>query len=175
MSESDAVKPELKYYKPLKAILTVPVIEYITRLQTELDEAHNSMQLAHAGEMKAHLRREQAETKVTELVECLEFYADESHHRVAEYGKSVVMEDKGKRARDTLANIDKAGGEQLVQRYRDALEEIREIYADMDGFIPETAPEGYQQRIIKQMWEVTKQALANIDKPNSGEQEKEYE
>ena len=37
-------------------------------------------------------------------------------------------------------------------RMQQALEEIREIYAGMDGFIPETCPEGYQQRIIKQMY-----------------------
>ena len=37
-------------------------------------------------------------------------------------------------------------------RMEQALEEIREIYAGMDGFIPETCPEGYQQRIIKQMY-----------------------
>jgi len=29
--------------------------------------------------------------------------------------------------------------------------EVFEIYAGMDGFRPETAPEGYQQRIIEQM------------------------
>ncbi len=39
-------------------------------------------------------------------------------------------------------------------------EEIREIYAGMDGFISETAPEGYQQRIIKQMYDV---AIKNIE------------
>lgn len=35
------------------------------------------------------------------------------------------------------------------------LHEVREIYAGMEGFIPETAPEGYQQRIIQQMYEAT--------------------
>lgn len=35
----------------------------------------------------------------------------------------------------------------------DALKEIIEIYAGMDGFIPETCGEGYLQRIIKQMYE----------------------
>ena len=39
-----------------------------------------------------------------------------------------------------------------VRRMKTALEEIREAYAGMDGFIPETCPEGYQQRIIKQMY-----------------------
>ena len=35
----------------------------------------------------------------------------------------------------------------------DALKKIIEIYAGMDGFIPETAPEAYQKRIIEQMYE----------------------
>ena len=39
-----------------------------------------------------------------------------------------------------------------IIRMQQALEEIREIYAGMDGFIPETYPEGYQRRIIKQMY-----------------------
>jgi hypothetical protein len=46
-----------------------------------------------------------------------------------------------------------------VERAKDALREIREIYAGMDGFIPETAPEGYQQRIIKQMYDAAVRAL----------------
>src|SRR5687767_3240467 len=33
----------------------------------------------------------------------------------------------------------------------DGLREIVEIYAGMEGFAPETAPEAYLQRIIKQM------------------------
>ncbi len=37
-------------------------------------------------------------------------------------------------------------------RYRKALEEIREIYAGMDGFITETAPEAYQEMIIRKMY-----------------------
>jgi hypothetical protein len=40
-----------------------------------------------------------------------------------------------------------------------ALKEIREIYAGMEGFIPETCPEGYQQRIIKQMYIVAVEAI----------------
>jgi len=32
------------------------------------------------------------------------------------------------------------------------LEEIREIYAGMDGFVPKTAPEAYQQKIIEDMY-----------------------
>ena len=44
-------------------------------------------------------------------------------------------------------------------RMEQALEEIREIYAGMDGFIPETCPEGYQQRIIKQMYRAAVEGL----------------
>ena len=38
---------------------------------------------------------------------------------------------------------------------KEAHQEIIEIYAGMDDFIAETAPEGYQQRIIKQMKDVS--------------------
>lgn len=47
---------------------------------------------------------------------------------------------------------------ELVERK--ALREIIEIYAGMDGFIPETAPEGYQQRIIKQMFDIANAAIS---------------
>lgn len=46
-----------------------------------------------------------------------------------------------------------------VETYHNALSEIREIYAGMDGFIPETAPESYQQRVIKQMYGIAVGAL----------------
>jgi len=36
------------------------------------------------------------------------------------------------------------------------LHEVREIYAGMEGFIPETAPEGYCLRIIRQMYDAAK-------------------
>lgn len=40
-----------------------------------------------------------------------------------------------------------------------ALQEIVEIYAGMEGFKVETAPEGYQQRIIEEMYSVAVDAL----------------
>ena len=43
--------------------------------------------------------------------------------------------------------------------------EIVEIYAGMEGFIPETAPEAYQQTIIKLMYDCAK----NSDKGDSNE------
>lgn len=45
-----------------------------------------------------------------------------------------------------------------------ALREIYEVYAGSDGFIPETAPEGYQQRLIKQMADIASDALAQTAK-----------
>jgi len=45
----------------------------------------------------------------------------------------------------------------------EALKEIREIYAGMEGFIPETAPEGYCQHIIKQMYEAAQRAIAEFE------------
>jgi hypothetical protein len=40
-----------------------------------------------------------------------------------------------------------------------ALREAYEVYAGSDGFIPETAAEGYQQQLIKQMVEIIGAAL----------------
>ena len=37
------------------------------------------------------------------------------------------------------------------ERLRAALREAYEVYAGSDGFIPETAGEGYQQQIIRQI------------------------
>ena len=45
----------------------------------------------------------------------------------------------------------------------EALKEIIEIYAGMEGFIPVTAPEAYQKRIIEQMYKIAIKALAIID------------
>lgn len=46
-----------------------------------------------------------------------------------------------------------------VNTLRHALEEIREIYVGMEGVIVETAPEGYQQYILKQIYDVAIKAL----------------
>lgn len=46
-----------------------------------------------------------------------------------------------------------------IEKLEAALGEIREIYAGMEGFEPETAPEGYQQRIIEQMWHAAREAF----------------
>ena len=43
--------------------------------------------------------------------------------------------------------------------------EIREIYAGMDGSIPETAAEAYQQRIIKQMYDAAIEAIKKVERP----------
>ena len=40
-----------------------------------------------------------------------------------------------------------------------ALREAYEVYAGSDGFIPETAAEGYQQQLIKQMVDIISAAL----------------
>lgn len=45
-----------------------------------------------------------------------------------------------------------------------ALEEIREIYAGMDGFYPLTAPEAYQDKKLKEIWELARKALAKAKK-----------
>jgi len=38
-------------------------------------------------------------------------------------------------------------------RILDKTHEAKEIYTGMDGFVSETAPEAYQQRILKKMFE----------------------
>lgn len=43
--------------------------------------------------------------------------------------------------------------------YTRALEDIREVYAGMDGFVPETCPEGYQQTLLKRMYDIAVEAL----------------
>jgi hypothetical protein len=45
------------------------------------------------------------------------------------------------------------------ERLRVALRGAYEVYAGSDGFIPETAAEGYQQQIIKQMVDCISAAL----------------
>ena len=39
------------------------------------------------------------------------------------------------------------------ERLRARIDAVREIYAGMEGFIAQTAPEGYLQRIVKQMYD----------------------
>jgi len=45
-------------------------------------------------------------------------------------------------------------------KYKSALEGVREIYTGMDGFIPKTAREAYQKQILEQIWDVVKEALS---------------
>jgi hypothetical protein len=45
------------------------------------------------------------------------------------------------------------------ERFRTALRNAYEVYAGSDGFIPETAAEGYLQQIIKQMVDCISAAL----------------
>ena len=42
---------------------------------------------------------------------------------------------------------------QRVEELEHRIHEASEVYAGMDGFIAQTAPEGYQQRILKQMYD----------------------
>lgn len=52
-----------------------------------------------------------------------------------------------------------------VQVLREAVHQIREIYVGSDGFVVETAPEAYQQHLIKQMYDEANVALAATE-PN---------
>jgi hypothetical protein len=51
-----------------------------------------------------------------------------------------------------------------ITRLRAALRGAYEVYAGSDGFVPETAAEGYQQQIIKQMVDAISTALAKEEK-----------
>ena len=48
---------------------------------------------------------------------------------------------------------------EIINCLKESMREIYEVYAGSDGFIPETAPEGYQQKIIKDMVDIAKKHL----------------
>ena len=50
-----------------------------------------------------------------------------------------------------------------IEELKAALREAYEVYAGSDGFIPETAAEGYQQQLIKQMIDIIGAALAKAN------------
>ena len=56
----------------------------------------------------------------------------------------------------------RAGADE-IERLRAALREAYEVYAGSDGFIPETAGEGYQQQIIRQMVNCISAALGGVN------------
>lgn len=51
---------------------------------------------------------------------------------------------------------------------RRALQDVYEVWAGSDGFIPQTAPEGYQKRLIEQMRDIASAAIARSARPESG-------
>lgn len=84
-------------------------------------------------------------------------YLDEKTYKAAK----TLAKKEGRSLSNYLTNlvwgakgVKERGGDVTDEcvKMRLALEAIREIYAGMDGFIPETCPEGYQQRIMKQMY-----------------------
>ena len=58
--------------------------------------------------------------------------------------------------------LQSAALEELNAALREKLHDVCEIYAGMDGFVPQTAPEDYQRRILKKMYDA---AIAGKDKP----------
>lgn|SRR5574343_871123 len=78
-------------------------------------------------------------------------------HAVAEAKDAEIAELRAERERDDVAFELLVKEASLLRAERDALQsrldEVREIYAGMDGFIPQTAPEGYLLRIVKQMYD----------------------
>lgn len=57
------------------------------------------------------------------------------------------------------AEVELAEKEMEIASLREAAREAYEVYAGSDGFIPETAPEAYQQRLLAQMAEILGNAL----------------
>ena len=47
-----------------------------------------------------------------------------------------------------------------IERLREALREVFEEWAGSEGFIPETAPEGYLLQLTKRMADIARAALA---------------
>jgi len=76
----------------------------------------------------------------------LQCYRNKGHNGECVYG----LENKDA----TIARLEKREG-----KLARALAEIREVYAGMEGFVPETCPEGYQQRLLKRMYDIAVEAL----------------
>jgi hypothetical protein len=55
-----------------------------------------------------------------------------------------------------------------------ALREIYEVHAGSEGFIPETAPEAYQERLIKQIAEVASRHMTSKETPRQVHSKSEY-
>lgn len=47
----------------------------------------------------------------------------------------------------------------MTDKATQALREIYEVWAGSEGFVAETAPEAYQQRVIEKMKNIAKEAL----------------
>ena len=87
---------------------------------------------------------------------------DELVEHLRKFGEAAdALEERGRRI-DKLENrlIDNAA---RIAELDAALREAYEVYAGSDGFIPETAAEGYQQQLIKQMVDIIGTALAKAN------------
>lgn len=87
---------------------------------------------------------------------------EEYRKKIAEQAAEIerLNEYIKRQAMDIL--LCKRGNDMLHEentRLRAALRNAYEVYAGSDGFIPETAGEGYQQQIIKQMVDCISAAL----------------
>jgi len=64
---------------------------------------------------------------------------------------------------DLLEQAIAAWNARQSNQLKEAIHEAKEIYTGMQGFKPETAPEAYQQRILKQMYEALTRHLTKGD------------
>ena len=92
---------------------------------------------------------EEAKASVFNKLVTLNINPEESRNRALAYFAVIVeAADKEIATRDAE-----------LARLREALAEIREIWAGSDAFIPVTAPEAYAQHLCKQMYQAAIETL----------------
>ena len=112
---------------------------------------------------------------MTDLLKMLEEAANDDKHYMSVQGRfsnKALLKKASARIAELEGEIDAndewTNGfiektEARIAALEAALREAYEVYAGSDGFIPETAAEGYQQQIIKQMVDIIGAALEGKD------------
>jgi hypothetical protein len=113
---------------------------------------------------------EDAIKSLNETAEALETWCKSGEINIPDRAK-MAREIRVLIAAATRAQPQSAGCDVLAN----ALAEIREIYCNMEGFIPETAPEGYCLQEIKKMYDVAVNALKALKSPPVADKCPEYD
>ena len=105
---------------------------------------------------------------MADIVERLRLYAQQfedqhapDHITLAMRAGADEIERKDAEIASLLNTLADARTESM--KLRAALREAYEVYAGSDGFIPETAGEGYQQQIIRQMVNCVSAAIGGVN------------